>query len=532
MRSGGLAGLRELSKLATRRDRIILPLWAYALIGSAVSTASSIKGLFPDEASRRDFVEGIQAASGAVALYGRVSDTSLGAITTWRSLVLGAVLASVMSVLLVVRHTRAEEQTGRQELVAAGVVDRRAPLVAALRLVIAANLAVGVIIGALLPAVGLPAAGSFALGLSMVACGIVFAGIAAVCAQLFEASRTANAASLALLGGFYLVRAAGDMSEGARWLLWASPIGWAEEVRPYAGDRWWALAVPVAAAVALIALSLRMLARRDFGSGVLPARPGPAYAGSDTRGTLGLAWRLHRGSLLGWAIGVLAAALVFGSFVRDVDVLTDSDRVQDIMAQLGGSQNMADAYVSSIVGVFGILAAVYALTVIVRARAEEAGGRIELIFSGTPSRARWVLSHLAFAVAGAVVILAVAAFGMGLSQGLGAHDVGTALADLFGAVSAQLPAVLLITALAVLLFAVVPRWTAAGWGVLGLFGFLTLVGPQLKVSQYVLDVSPFTHVPKLPGNAVSATPLVVMGALALVGVAATLVAFRRRDLLA
>ncbi|MFI1386615.1 ABC transporter permease [Embleya sp. NPDC020886] len=530
--SGGLAGLRELSKLASRRDRIILPLWAYALIGSAASTAYSIKGLFPDQASRQEFVDGIRAASGAAALYGRILDTSPGAITTWRSAVLGAVLAAVMSILLVVRHTRAEEQTGRQELVAAGVVDRAAPLVAALQLVISVNLAVGVVIGGVLPLVGLPAAGAFALGLSIAACGIAFTGIAAVCAQLFESSRTANAVSLTLLGAFYLVRAVGDMSHGAEWLLWISPIGWTEEVRPYAGDRWWVLAVPAVAATVLIVVALRLLNVRDFGSGVLPARPGPAHGGADTRGTLGLAWRMHRVSMLGWTLGVLTAALVFGSFVRDVDVLTDSDRVREIMADLGGSQDMADAYVSSVVGVFGIMAAVFALTVIVRARAEEAAGRIELVFAGTPSRARWLLGHLVFAVLGAVLILVAAGFGMGLSAGLGAHDVAATLGRVFGAVFVQLPAVLLIVALAVLLFAAVPRWTAAGWGLLGLFAFLTLVGPQLKVSQYVLDLSPFSHVPKLPGNAVPATPLVVMGALALVGVAAAVTAFRRRDLLA
>lgn len=532
MSRGGPAGMRELSKLASRRDRIILPLWAYALIGSSASTAYSIKGLFPDQTSRQTFVDGIRAASGAAALYGRISGTSLGAITTWRSAVLGAVLASVMSTLLVVRHTRAEEQTGRQELVAAGVVDRVAPLAAALQLVISVNLAAGVVIGAVFPVLGLPAAGAFALGLSIAGCGIFFAAVAAVCAQLFETSRTANGVALSLLGAFYLVRAVGDMSHPAGWLLWASPVGWTEQVRPYAGDRWWALAVPAVGSAVLIAVALRLLGRRDFGSGVLPTRPGPAYAAADTRGTFGLAWRMHRGTLTGWTVGVLLAALVFGSFVRDVGVLTGSARVRKIMAELGGSRNMADAYVSSIMGVFGIMAAVFAVTVIVRARAEEAGGRIELVFAGTPSRARWVLSHVVFAAAGSVVILAAAGFGAGLSEGLGAHDVGHALGSLFGAAFAQVPAVLLVTALAVLVFAAFPRYTGASWGLLGLFGFLTLVGPELKVSQYVLDVSPFSQVPKLPGSSVTTTPLVVMGVLALAVLAAALGAFRRRDLLA
>jgi ABC-2 type transport system permease protein len=531
-RGGGPAGTRELLQLASRRDRIILPLWADALIGSTFSTAYSLKGLFPDQSSRREFVSGIRSASGASPLYGRILGDSLGAITAWRLAVLAAVAASVMSAMLVVRHTRAEEQTGRQELVAAGVVDRTAPLAAALQLVISVNLGVGVCIGGVLPILGLPVAGAFALGLSIAGCGIFFAGVAAVCAQLFESSRTANSASLTLLAFFYLVRAGGDVGHAAPWLRWASPIGWTEEVQPYAGDRWWVLAIPAAGAGLLVALALRLLGRRDFGSGVMPARPGPAYAAADTRGTLGLAWRMHRGAVGGWTAGVLVGALVFGSFVKNVEVLTGGTRVRKVMTELGGSQNMADAYIAAIMGVFGIMAAVLALTVITRARAEEADGRIELIFAGTPSRARWIMSHVVFAVLGPALVLAAAGFGAGLSDGLGAHDVAHVMGSLLGAAFAQLPAVLLVTALAVVLFTAFPRYTAVSWGLFGAFAFLTLVGPELKVSQYVLDVSPFSQVPKLPGSPVATMPLVVMAALGLAGLAAGLAVFRRRDLLA
>jgi ABC-2 type transport system permease protein len=530
--SGGPAGTRELSKLASRRDRIILPVCLYALVVGSVGTAYSLKGLFPDQASRQKFFDGIEITSGAAPLYGKMMNSTLGGIASWRLLTLFSVLAAVMSVLLVVRHTRAEEETGRQELVAAGVVDRKAPLVAAIQLVFGMNLVAGVLIGALFPFIGLSAGGAFALGLAIAGSGIFFAAVALVCAQLFESSRSANATSLSLLGFFYLVRAVGDMGDGASWLGWCSPLGWAQRVHPYAGDRWWVLALPVVGAGALIAVAVRLLDQRDFASGRLAPGLGPAYASASTRGTLGLAWRTHRGMIAGWTAGMLVGGLVLGSFVKNVQVLTDSDQVQNIMADLGGSRNMSDAFVATCMGVFGIMAAAVALNVIARARAEEADGRIELAFAGTPSRVRWLLGHVVLAVGGAVVVLAAGGFGAGLTDGLYAHDLGHTMGSVFGAAFAQLPAVLVIAGIAVLLLAAFPRYTGASWGIYGAFAFVTLIGPELNVSHYVLDVSPFSQVPKLPGASVAATPLVVMAALAVVGSAVALGVFRRRDLLA
>src|SRR5882757_632559 len=121
-----LAGTRVLLRLAARRDRIMLPVWVYALIAATVSTAYSFRGLYPTEASREQFAAMLNATSSTVAIYGPVHATSLGGLTAWRMAVLVATLAGIMSLLLVVRHTRAEEQTGRQELLGATAVGNRA----------------------------------------------------------------------------------------------------------------------------------------------------------------------------------------------------------------------------------------------------------------------------------------------------------------------------------------------------------------------------------------------------------------------
>ncbi|WP_156757486.1 hypothetical protein [Actinokineospora pegani] len=95
---------------------------------------------------------------------------------------------------------------------------------------------------------------------------------------------------------------------------------------------------------------------------------------------------------------------------------------------------------------------------------------------------------------------------------------------------AQVPAVWVVAGIAALLFGLVPRAsTAASWAVAGVALGLGLFGPALNLGQVVLNVSPFTHVPKVPGPSVPVEPLVWLGVVAVALVVASLVAFRRRD---
>jgi len=82
----------------------------------------------------------------------------------------------------------------------------------------------------------------------------------------------------------------------------------------------------------------------------------------------------------------------------------------------------------------------------------------------------------------------------------------------------------------VALFGFLPRAAAGGWGVLGACALLTLFGPLLGLPDWVLDLSPFQHVPQLPAAEFAAGPLLVLCAVAAVLTAAGMAAFRRRDL--
>ncbi|QYJ17247.1 Multidrug efflux system permease protein [Rubrobacter xylanophilus DSM 9941] len=524
-----LAGTGALVRLILRRDRFILPLWVILLALIVISIPGTLADLFPSAAERRAYLDVISANPALGAVYGPAFGSSLGALTAWR---LGGtvIFVGLATLLTVVRHTRAEEEAGRRELLGSTAVGRQAPLFAALLVAFGASLALGILTALGLAAYGLPVAGSVAFGLSWVAFGCLFAAVAAVAAQLTEGARAARGLALAVFGVCLLLRVAGDAGK-TDWLSWASPLGWVPRVRPFAGEQWWVFALFSGAILVLAVAALALSARRDLGAGFLPARPGRATASPSLRGPFGLTWRLQRGSLLAWVLGFAVFGGVFGGVTRTAtQVAGASPRIRAVVESLGGSSGLVDAWFSTLVGLLGIVAAGYAVGAALRMRGEEADGRIEPMLAAAVSRSRWAASHLVFAVFGPALLMAVAGLAAGLAYGLSTEDVGHDLPRVLGAALAQLPAVWVLAGVAVAFFGVLPRLAApVGWTALVACVLLQVFGRPLQLSDRVLDLSPFEHLPRLPGGEVSAAPLVWLVAIAAALVAAGLVAFRRRD---
>lgn len=529
----GLLGTSALVRVALRRDRVVLPLSVLALVLTVVSTAISFEDLYPTAASRAELGADVGDNPGLRALYGAIHDASTtGGLVAWRMLAFGAALAALLSVLVVIRHTRAEEETGRLELVGAGVVGRSAPLAAALLVAGAADLALGLLLGLGLLAQGQPAGGAFAMGLAIASAGWVFGAVAAVTAQLTESARLARGLAAGALGVAFVLRAAGDAAEagGPTWLSWLSPIGWAEQVRPFAGDRWAPLALAVLATALLAGAAFALAARRDLGAGLLPQRPGPAHASPRLRSPFALAWRLQRGALLGWSAGfAIAGAALCGIADSVADLVDENQQLIDIFRDLGGQQGVVDSFLASMMGLFGLIAAAYAVQATLRLRAEETAQRAEPLLATGTGRLRWACSHLVFAVAGTTVLLAAAGLAGGVAYGLASGDLGGQLGRLLEAALAQAPAAWIAGGIAVALFGLLPRRTAASWAAVVLFLLIGQFGPLLQLGDWAMDLSPFTHVPKLPGGDLTAAPMVALSAVAAALAGAGLAGFRRRD---
>ncbi len=530
----GLTGTGELARLAFRRDRFALPAGVYVITALVAGTAYTFRKLYPTAAGRAAL-----AATGGTNpalrfLYGRLDGDSLGSLTAWRYGMWAGIFAALMAVFVVIRHTRTDEEAGRLELVGSAAVGRQAALVASMAAAAAASVAVAVLLGLALPLVRLPAAGSVALALGVGCCGLAFTGIAAVAAQLTSSARAARGIALGALGVAFVVRGVGDCAgaAGPSWLSWASPLAWIQFTRPFAGERWWVLALPLAVFAAGTGLAFALAARRDLGAGLLPDRPGRPTASGFLHGPLGLAWRLQRGALLGWAVGYAFAFAASGAAAKGIgQLLGTSTALEREFARLGGQARITDAYLAALMLLAGLVAAAYAVSVILRLRTEETGDRAEPVLATATGRVRWALSHIAVAVVGATLLLAVAGAATGLGYGLRAGSTGTLVARMLGAAMGQLPSVLVLTAVAVAVFGLGPAASVAGaWSAVGLVVALALFGQVLQLSHWVLDVSPFTHAPRLPGGPVPAAPLLwlCLAALALSG--AGLIALRRRDI--
>ncbi|MFF4578171.1 ABC transporter permease [Streptomyces sp. NPDC001373] len=526
--TGRFAGTGTLLRLAARRDRVTVPVWVLVTGLLVVSMPRTLGSVYATAAERASVAASMNANGSMRALYGPVSGDSLGALTAWRAGVFGAVLAAVMSLIVVVRHTREEEETGRQELLGAGAVGRRAPLTAALLAAFAADAAVAVLVAGGLAGQG--ASGALALGLGIAGTGMLFAGAAAVAAQLTGSARAAKGLTAGALGAAFVLRAAGDAGTpgGGSALTWASPLGWLENVRAFAGERWWVLGLFAAGAAALTGGAHALAGRRDLGAGMLPDRPGPAEGRLGSAGAL--ARRLQRGTVLGWSAGFLIAGLVFGGMAEGAaEVVGDNERTRRIIERMGGQSGLTDAFLAAMAGLLGMAAALFAVSCVLRLHGEETSQRAEPLLANAVGRLRWAGGHLAVAFGGSALILLLAGIGLGLGHGGGGGD----LAATVGACLAQLPAVWAVGALAVLLYGAAPRYAVAAWAVAGAALALGWLGPALGLPQAVMDLSPFAHLPKLPGpGAWDPAPSLVLTALAAALTAAGLAALRRRDLTA
>ena len=519
----GHAGTGELLRLAVRRDRVVLPAWLLGLgvvtfyAGRAMGTA------FPTQASLDAYAASAAHSPALVAMSGPplALDTLPGVVLTkvWMMSLLGV---SLMALLEVVRHTRAEEEAGREELLRGVAVGRQAPAAAALLLGCGASVALGALTALALAGATVPAGSAVLYGASTAVLGVVFAAVGVCLAQVFAHARAAQGTGLALVGLAYVVRAVGDVR--GDWLVWLSPMGWAQATHVLGEQRWWPLGVGLLAGAALTLLAGRLSATRDLDAGLVAPRPGAPAAGPLLSGALGLAVRLERGTLAGWAAGMLVLTAMIGSLTGSVEDMARDNPALDSYLRRTGEGSFVESFLATLLLVVALLASGYPVSAASRLRAEESSGRLEPLLATGLARGRWLSAWLGVTVGGTVVLLFLGGLGLGLTAGAGVRPLHLGAQALLYA-----PAALSLAALVVLLFGWRPGWAAGGWVALGACFVLGWLGPLLDLPRAVVDLSPFSHVPQVPvvGTTFGAASWTAVAVVLLV--AAGWAGFRRRD---
>jgi ABC-2 type transport system permease protein len=523
-----LTGTGALTRSALRRDRVRITVWIAAIVLLVLVTASSTKGLYPTQADLDAAATASEDNPAALAFNGpAVALDTLGGQVAFQVGAIGLVLVGLMALLMVVRLTRAEEESGRLELVRSMAVGRHAPLASGLIVVGLMTVVVGVLSALSLRSQGLPTAGSVALGASLTALGLFFVGVSGLTAQVTENPRVASGLAGAVLGLSFVVRAVGDIGDGT--LSWLSPIGLVQKVRPYAGETWWPLLLALVLAAGLTAAAAFVSSHRDFGGGLVAPRPGPPAADEALVRPLGLVLRLQRPGLLWWAFAVLLMGVAYGSIADSIDdFVADNEAMADIMASSGGA-GLTDSYLATSLLILALIGGGAALQSSLRLRGEEAAGRSELLLATPLSRSTLLRGHVAVALVGSAGVVAAGGLGLGATYGLIIGDLGQ-VPRLMAASLVYVPAVWVLVGGAVALVGFAPRSTNAAWALLAGALVVAMFGALLDLPAWVLDLSPFQHVPQLPADDLVVLPLAVLLAVATAATAIGIVGFSRRDL--
>ncbi|WP_454791420.1 ABC transporter permease [Mycolicibacterium lutetiense] len=517
-----LTGIETLLRLALRRDRVRLSVWVALITLMMVYAPNAIRLAYPGEEQRLARVNLLKTPAGMMLggpMFG-VNETDLGVMMANELTLTLTIATSILAILTVIRHTRAEEENGSAELVLSSVVGRYARTAAALALVGGVNAVLAVTMTLAMASTGFALVDTAAMSLGITGVAMVFGAVAAVTAQLWRQSRTASGAAMATLAVAALVRGAGDVIDNSGSpLSWFSPIAWAQQMRPFVDLRWWPFALLVILALGLMAVAAVLESRRQYDAGTI-ASTGEKPDAPVITGPLRLHLTLQRGQTIGWAVGLFVAGLVFGSMTK---ALLDAAKTNELIARLLSTTGNDGIY-TTMTQFLAAAASAYVASVVLRVYTDEQNGLGEPVLAGAVSRWRWLLGAVGCALTGAAALMFCAGLGNGLGAGLTLGEPGTVIRLTLAAL-AYLPALAVVASIAALAVALRSPWIA--WLAVTFVITALYLGALLRLPRWLIELSPVgqTTVP----SQFPATALVVMLVVATVLAAVAGWIYRNRD---
>ncbi|MCL2628676.1 MAG: ABC transporter permease [Oscillospiraceae bacterium] len=548
-----------LTRFILRRERIITAVWILAI-------AFAVVGLVPGMDVAIDF-EGREALKpmlenpALIAMFGKaysIDHPGFGALYVNLMLLVTAVPVALMSIFFVVRHTRADEEKGRYEVVRSLPTGRLANIHSTMIAAVIVNIILALVIGLGMFAVGdesMSLNGSLLFGASLGAVGIVFAAIAALFSQLSSNSRGAMGYAFTAVAVFYLLRAPGDMNTDMEILALISPLGLVLRTQAYAGDYWWPIFIMLGIACAVSVITYKLNSSRDIDQGLIPAKPGPANGSTLMRSPFGLSFRLLRTSIIVWVIGMFMLGASYASVFEEIDsFIAQNEMYQDLILSPAGIKlpeglsteetvdfmknivsaagfTIAELFASMISSMMSMTVMVPVLMFVLKAKAEEKEMRSELLFATPLCKRKYLAGYAIIAFVSAVIIQAMWAIGM-YTTGVAVLPDPSELSLEFMVKSSlvYIPAIWVMIGAAILLIGILPKSTGIMWGYFAYTFFFMLFG-RIGLFDWAVKLTPFGYVPNLPADEITFLPLAALTLIAAVLTATGFYFYRKRDVI-
>lgn len=282
----------------------------------------------------------------------------------------------------------------------------------------------------------------------------------------------------------------------------------------------------LAVAALLVGLAVALRRRRDLGSGLLPERPGPATGSPRLADALSLNLRLHTPTLVVWTVAVAVMGLLMAAIIPNIGSMLRDAGAREMFERLGGVGPLQQTLVAAFISVDAVIVSCFAVSVVSRGGTDEHDGRTEEVLATATQRSTAFLAVALVAVVGVAWLVVVT----GLAMGVGAAGSEVGFGPILGAALVQLPAVGVVAGLALLGLAMGSRYATFGWVVVVVFFVIGPVAELLKLPGWVAALSPYSHVPKVPAEAMDWTPVLVLTVLAGLLAAAAHLRYRTRDI--
>ncbi len=525
-----IAGL--MARKATRSGVI----WGYIFGAAIASSAISYTSLYKTVAQRDTLAHTYGADKAVSALFGPAPHLqTVAGFTVFKISMTLIVLGAVWGLLTSTRLLRGEEDNGRWELVLAGQTTRRGATTQALLGLGAGGFTLWVVTALITVVAGLDSKVHIAIGpalyfaLAMVATAIMFLAIGALSSQLAATRRQAASYAAIFLGVAYGVRLLADAGVGLHGLIWVSPIGWVEELRPLTGPQPLAL-VPIFVFTGVLAVTATLLAgSRDVGASVVPDRVRRKPHLRLLFGPTGLAIRMVRPTVIGWWVAIAISGLLYGLIAKSAGATISGSSVQQVFSKLGAPGTGADAVLGVCFLILAVLVGFVAAGQLTAARSEESEGRLDHFLVRPVARWSWLGGRLLVAV----VALLAGGVTAGVFAWIGAasQHSGVRFPTLLDAGINLVPPAITILGIGVLAFGVRPRITSiVVYALLGWSLLIVIVGGIGATSHWILDTSVFHQMASAPAVSPQWEANGIMIGVGVVGAALGGLAFRRRDL--
>ncbi|KRN25153.1 ABC transporter permease [Lacticaseibacillus camelliae DSM 22697 = JCM 13995] len=523
-------------RLDLHRDWLKIGLWIAGLAGLMASAAAKFESIYGTPKAMASIAKTLKTPA-MVSLLGPFTATppfSSAVIYGAEMMVFMGLFAAMMNIYFAVHATRAEEDTGTTELILAHAVGRQSPLLAAIVELVLINAVAGILEALGLQAASMPGAnalGSWLFGLGLAAFGFMFGTFSLLFAQMVSSARAATMLSYVWLGLLYMTRMGTDV-QNPNLTCW-TVFGWIEKMQLYTANVWTPIWLMLGLSAGVLLGAVGLANARDIGAGLVEPRAGRSTASRFLQGPLMLLARLERTSTIIWLIGLFVLGAAYGSIFGTVGDLVKSN---PMMAKLLGNSGVNAANRAVVLGlantlvvIFAVVAAVPAISILLRLNADERKGYLELLHAAPVSRLRLFLSHTIQAVSVGTLALALGVLGMAVA-GNASMTTTISLARFMRGFIGYWPALLVVCGIAALLVGLLPRLQALIW-VVPVYGVLSMfLGPMLDFPKWAERLSPFGWVNAVPTHAVAWPTFAWMTALGIALFGLAYVGYRRRDL--